>query len=328
MGRIKSLFAFRGFEARRGQAFRARWRPVVGLLVVFAAGLELASHLHFARVAPGLDEWQALKPNVEELAAEGTLILVSPEWAEPNARFALGDRLMPLEHVARADSSGFERAVEISILGESASELSGWRSTQEQRAGRFVLRTWTNPRVERVLYDFVAQLKPPDASAGVLKAEGLQPCPFTTAKVTNGDLHGHPTYPRRRFNCPGGGEWSFVGVTVIEDQEYRPRRCIWAHPVKRGVLAVRFDAVPLGDKIRGYGGLPYFFERESKGAPVELSVHVAGEEVGSWRHEDGEGWKPFELSTARFKGQHLPVEFRVEAKKVTRREFCFQADVR
>lgn len=328
MGRLKFLSPLRGLEGRWGQALRARWQRVAGLLVVAAAGLELAGHLHFSQVAPELDEWQALKPKVEELATEGTLILVSPDWAEPNARFALGERLMPLEHVARADSSGFERALEISILGESSPELSHWQSTHEQRAGRFVLRTWTNPRVERVLYDFVAHLKPPDASAGVLRKDGLQPCPFTTAKVTNGDLHGHPTFPRRRFSCPGGGDWSFVGETVIEDQGYRPRRCIWAHPAKRGVLAVRFDAVPLGDKIRGYGGLPYFFERESKGAPVELSVHVAGEEVGSWRHEDGEGWKPFELSTARFKGQRLPVEFRVQAKKVTRREFCFQADVR
>lgn len=300
----------------------------MGLLVLGAALLELGLHLYFSRVAPRLDEWQALRPKVEELAQEGTLILVSPAWAEPNARFALGDGLMPLEHVARADASRFERALEISILGQSAPELSHWQPTQEQRAGRFVLRTWTNPRAERVLYDFVEHLEPPDASAGVVRAGGLQPCPFTTARVTNGDLHGHPTFPRKRFVCPGGGEWSFVGTTVIEDQEYRPRRCIWAHPAKRGVLAVRFEAVPLGDEIRGYGGLPYFFERESKGSPVELTVHVAGEQVGSWRHHDGEGWKPFELSTARFKGQRLPVEFRVQAKRVSRREFCFQADVR
>lgn len=301
---------------------------MAGVLVVAAALLELALHLFFSQAAPGLDEWQALRPKIEALAQEGTLILVSPEWAEPNARFALGDRLMPLEHVARADASGFERALEISILGESARELADWQQTEEQRAGRFVLRRWTNPRAERVLYDFVTRLAPPEASAGVLRNGALQPCPFTTAKVTNGDLHGHPTFPRRRFNCPGGGDWSFVGVTVIEDQGYRPRRCIWAHPAKRGVLTVRFDAVPLGDEIRGYGGLPYFFERESKGSPVELSVHVGGEEIGSWRHEDGEGWKPFELSTARFKGQRLPVEFRVQAKNVSHRQFCFQADVR
>ena len=235
---------------------------------------------------------------------------------------------MPLEHVARADASGFERAVEISLLGESAPEVAHWQQTEEQRAGRFVLRTWTNPHVQSVLYDFVTHLEPPDANAGVLQKGVLQPCPFTTAKVTNGDLHGHPTYPRQRFSCPGGGEWSFVGATVIEDQRYRPRRCIWAHPAKRGVLVVRFDAVPISDQIRGYGGLPYFFERESKGSPVELTAYVGGEQVGTWRHADGEGWKPFEFSTARFKGQRQPVEFRVQAKKVSRREFCFQADVR
>lgn len=291
--------------------------------------LELVLHLVFSGAAPALEEWQALRPTVEELAERDTLIVISPEWAEPNARFAFGDRLMPLEHVARADATGFERALEISILGQSAPEVASWQRAEERRAGSFVLRTWTNPHVEPVLYDFATHAEPPHASVSVSRDGAERACRYTTtAKVSNGDLHGHPTFPRQRFDCPGGGDWFFVGRTVIEDQNYRPRRCLWAHPAKRGVLAVRFESVPLASKIRGYGGLPYFFEREGRGAPVELSVHVGGEQVGSWRHEDGEGWKGFEFSTARFAGQRQPVEFRVQAKKAWRREFCFQADVR
>ncbi len=235
---------------------------------------------------------------------------------------------MPLGHVARPDESAFERALEIAILGESAPELRGWRLDSERREGRFVLRSWTNPTPARVAYDFLAQLEPRSAKAEVLRPNGVvEPCPYGTGKVSNGDLGGHPTFPRRRFICPGA-DWSFVGVTVIEDQDYRPRQCIWAHPSNRGTLSIRFDSVPIASVISGYGGLPYLFERESHGAPIELELLVAGERVGSWSHADGEGWKPFTFSTAAYAGQNRSVEFRVRSRQVRSRQFCFQASAR
>ena len=299
---------------------------IAGLLALLGV-TEFAFHLYFSRAAPELDEWKALRPAVERLVEVGTLIVVAPSWAEPNARFALGDQLMPLSHVARADESRFGRALEISTLGQSAPELDQWQLDSERREGRFLLRSWSNPRVMPVLYDFLEHVQPDHARVSVLRRDQRDDCPWKKAKVSNGDLHGHPTFPARRFVCPEG-EWSFVGTTVIEDQQYRPRRCIWAHPVGRGVLAVRFESVPIGATIRGYGALPYFLEREKRGSAIELSVHVAGEPVGDWQHADGEGWKAFEFSTARFAGQRQPVEFRVQSTRAWRREFCFQADVR
>jgi hypothetical protein len=234
---------------------------------------------------------------------------------------------MPLSHVARADESSFERALEISMLGKSAPELDHWQLESERREGRFLLRSWRNPGVTPVLYDFLEHADPEHAVVGVLRSGKVDNCLWKKAKVSNGDLHGHPTFPAWRFVC-SDEDWSFVGATVIEDQQYRPRRCIWAHPVSGGVLTVRFAAVPIGAMIRGYGALPYFLEREGRGSPIELSVHVAGESVGHWQHADGEGWKLFEFSTARFAGQQHDVEFRLESRKAWRREFCFQADVR
>ena len=274
-----------------------------------------------------MEQWAALQPAVASRAAPGTLIVVSPEWAEPNARAALGDTLMPLEHVARPDESGFERALEISILGQSAAALSGWGLESEEREGPFQLRRWTNPQVQPVLYDFLAHLEPPSADVRILRGGASEPCPYGPAKVTNGDLGGHPTFPRRRFSC-AGAEWSMVGLTVIEDQGYRPRRCIWAHPSSRGPLEVHFEAVPLGRLIRGYGGLPYLFEREWHGSPIELEVLVGGESIGTYRHEDGEGWKAFEFSTESSAGQTRSVDFRVRSRQVRDRQFCFQASVR
>jgi hypothetical protein len=321
----------RGFPAvyRALRAATASWaRSGWAALAVAAIGLlELGFHIHFSHAAPTGSQWSALQPVIRQHISPGALIVVSPGWAEPNARAALGDALMPLEHVARPDESAFERALEISLLGQSSPALEGWVPDGEQREGPFLLRRWVNPRVEPVLYDFLASLEPSSASVRVLRGESSEPCPYGPGKVTNGDLGGHPTFPRRRFNC-AGAEWSMVGLTVIEDQDYRPRRCIWAHPSSRGTLEVHFEAVPLGQRIRGYGGLPYLFEREWHGTPVELEVLVGGESIGTYRHADGEGWKGFELSTATWAGQTRSVDFRVRSRQVRDRQFCFQASVR
>ncbi len=306
-----------------------RRRLLLALSVVGLGLIELALHFHFSRAAPDAEAWRALEPAVEKSCRPDTLIVVAPEWAEPNARFAFGDNLMPLAHVARADASRFEAALEISILGQHSPELAAWKLLSEERHGAFLLRRLSNPRVEPVRYDFVAQLSPPHATVSVSRQDASDDCRFVTnAKVENGDLHGHPTFPKHRFVCPGEGNWLFAGVTVIEDQHYRPRQCIWAHPAKKGALTLRFDAVPLGSKIRGYGALPYWLERDSKGSAVELSVKVGGETVGIFSHRDGEGWKPFEFDTTRFSGQTAAVTFEVRSKRTARREFCFQADVR
>jgi hypothetical protein len=317
--------AFRDVATRLGVPGTRR---AAALIAVAALGLsELGLHVHFSRVAPTLEEWQGLKGPVGQLAGSGELVVVAPEWAEPNARFALGSELMPLGHVARPDASGFERALEISILGESAEELEGWRLERREQVGKFALRSLVNPHPMPVLYDFVAHVEPASLSVQVLRGKRADPCPYGTAKVSNGDLGGHPTFPRRRFSCPGA-EWAMVAPTVIEDQNYRPRQCIWAHPANRGTVELHFQSVPLGTRISGYGALPYLFERESHGSPIQLEVSVAGKTIGTFEHRDGEGWKRFEFSTAEYAGQTQPVDFRVSSRQVHERQFCFQASVR
>lgn len=310
-------------------AVRARWRLATPLVIATIGVLELLLHYRCSSAAPDMEAWRTVRPVVQATAAPNDLILVSPRWAEPNARAVLGDALMPLEHVARADESRFARTLEISILGEETAELAGWTLEREQRSGAFEIRTWSNPHVQTALYDFLAGAEPPGLSVSVeRKGKPTEACPYATnQRVTNGDLGGHPTFPKQRFTCRGP-EWAFVGRTVIEDQNYRPRQCLWAHPIARAVLVLRYDAVPIGSVIRGYRGLPFLIERERKGPSIELSAVVGGEVIGTVRHVDGEGWRSFELSTERFRGQTLPVEFRIQSRRDTRREFCFQADVR
>ncbi len=293
--------------------------PMLGLT-------ELVAHAYFAGRPPDEAEWKQITATVEQWRQDDELVVVAPYWAEPHARRVLGDRLMPLSQVARPDDERFEQAIEVSILGHD-SPLA-WPSVEETTVGKFRIRRLQNPEPSPTLIDFVDLVGPKTAHAATLRRNKRTPCKWTTrGRVENGALHGHPTFPKRRFEC-GGGNWHFVGVTVIEDEQYRPRRCIWAHPATGKVTTVRFDDVQLGTRLVGYGGLPWFLERETSGAPVTLDVFIDDKKLGQMTHEDGEGWKRFELSTEPFAQERHSVEFRVSAKRTHQREFCFQVDVR
>src|SRR5450432_146327 len=107
------------------------------LLLPIAGLVELALFVHDARSAPRVEEWQALRDEVAKLKGSRDLVLVAPEWADPLARQAFGDALMPITDLARPDESAYARAIEVDALGASAPELAGWRVVAERSVGRF-----------------------------------------------------------------------------------------------------------------------------------------------------------------------------------------------
>lgn len=295
--------------------------------VVPAVGLaEILGHFYFSSRPPSLEDWRQLRTSVADLRKNGELVVVAPRWAEPNARSAFGDALMPVEDVARADESARPRAVEVAILGASAPELAGWKVETERREGKFRLRVLSNPAVQRVAFDFLEHIA--EATVVTQRGGAETPCPWNPrARRDAGGLHGHEAYPPMRHEC-GQGEGHFVGVTVVEDQEWRGRRCLWAQPTPGATRLVRFHDVPLGGVIRGYGTLPWWIERELRGGPVTLTAWVSGEQVGQYVHQDGDGWKPFEFKLGARGGTRADVEFRITGSRGRDRHFCFQADTR
>jgi hypothetical protein len=117
-------------------------------------------------------------------------------------------------------------------------------------------------------------------------------------------------------------------VTVVEDEQWRPRRCIWAHPLDKKTLTLRYTGVPLGKTLRGYATLPWWLEREKKGAPVDLEVAIDETVIGRYRHEDGQGFRRFEMPTGAFAGKNANVELRVSTRRARDRQFCFVLDSR
>jgi hypothetical protein len=285
--------------------------------------LELSAHQFFAQRAPRAEEWRELEVPVQKLLGKDDLLLIAPEWASPMARQALGDRFFSPEEVARADARSYARALEVSSLGARIEETREWRVLSETESGRFTLRLLENPAPRSPSYRFVDHVAPESASVRILAEGGDTPCSFDPrARVAAGGLHGHLAFPRERFRC-GARQSEFVGVTIADDQDYRPRRCIFAPPPAAGVLRLDFRAVPLGRTLRGYTGSSYFLMRDG-GGPVELAVLVGSERIGSVRHDDALGFREFSLDTKRFAGTNRDVSF--EVRGAPGREFCFTAE--
>jgi len=294
--------------------------PALGLL-------ELALHLWFSTRAATLADWRNLTAVVAARKRAGEPVVVAPEWAEPLARLALGDRAFPVAELARDDDASVQRVLEVAELGARASAFVDWRVASESRSGPFTLRVLENPKPLHAKYRFVEHVAPGELEVAVVANGSERPCVFRDhARVTAGGLHGQVAFPSVRFACPGGDEM-FVGVTIIDDQAYRPRRCLWAHPPAKGFLRLRFRDVPLGTRLHGGAGLSYFLFRDGVGAPITLTATSGGVQLGAATHRDEDGWTSFDFSTPALAGQSATVDFEVRSAGDFRRDYCFSAEV-
>ena len=296
------------------------------LLLPVAGLAELLLFAHDAHRAPRVEEWQALRGEVARLKGPTDLLVVAPEWADPIARLAFGDALLPIADLARPDVSAYARAIEVDALGATSAELAGWSVREEHAVGRFQIRVRENARPAKVLFSFVDRAEPPTLTVDFSTAAEGAECPFTRhAHASTGGLHGHLAFPRERYEC-GGREDYFVGVTILDDQGYRPRRCIWAQASGQHVNLL-YRSVPIGQAIHGYTGLSYFLNRDGA-PPVVISARVAGEEVGHHELAHDGSWLPFVFDPPRFAGQTADVELVVSHEGDDNHQFCFYADTR
>jgi hypothetical protein len=317
-----------GHETRLMQSWADKTKYLALLVPMFGI-VELGAHVYFSRRAPTDKEWADVRPLVASWYKPADVVVVAPYWAEPMARWKFGDDLMPLRDVARPDATRYPEAIEVSAMGSRSPELDGWRVVRETKQGKFTVRALANPAPPSVTYVFGDHVSPDAMEANLEKGGATAPCAFTaTATVEGGGLGGPPIYPASRFACAGESSYVFVGLTVIDDEQAHPRRCIWAHPPGGdGEIVARFRGVPLGTKIHGHAGAGWLIERNRSVPPFTIRVVAGTSEVGRFVHEPGDGWKGFELPLGPLAGSTSDVEFRVSAPGGGT-HVCFEADSR
>jgi hypothetical protein len=235
--------------------------------------------------------------------------------------------MFPLDELARSDDAALTRVLEVSALGARYDGTSRFRVVSETAQGAFTLRVLENPQPLRTRYRVLEHVNPNDLGVTAVRGESSVPCVYSDhARVFAGGLHGEVAFPRERFVCPGPAS-AFVGITVIDDQDYRPRRCLWAQPPPGGALKLAFSGVPFGSALRGFGGLSYFLFRDSEAPPVELSLASGGTKLGRYEHRDAWGWHPFRVATAALAGQSAPLELEVRSAGHEGRDFCLALEV-
>jgi len=299
------------------------------LLVPLAGVAEPVLAAYQGRRAPTQEKWALLEPRVRALKGPRDFIVIAPEWAEPLARHAFGDTLMPITSVARADEAPFERALEIDELGGTAPAVASWPILSEEKAGDFRIRIRKNPGYRPPTFALLDHLEPGEVRVTETHQGQTRDCEYSAhAPPSAGGLHGHPAFPHERFTC-GRAESDFVGITIIDDQNYAPRRCIWANPAVGDSLTLSFANVRLANTIQGYAGLPYFLFRDEGWPSIGLSVAISGVKVGSYEHVPASGWHGFSFDTRQFSGRTATVDFTIQSSRDAREQsFCFYADAR
>ena len=201
-------------------------------------------------------------------------------------RHELGD-LIPLESAGASDLAGVDRLWELSVRG-ATSEWSGQATpTLEEKVGEVWVRRWDLKEPD-IVYDFTRHIL--DRRAEYEKDGSKIPCILKKSHRGNGGLFRGPLPPEERFICEGRRTWSWIGPTVNEDLDQKPRHCVWQHPLGKEPLRVIFENVPLGNELRISTGLFYHHDRATKDNQYELRVTV-GDNVGQTIvHRDGQGW--------------------------------------
>ena len=274
-------------------------------------------------VVPEAD-WRAAREVVKQKAQPSDLIVFAPTWTDPLGRKFLKDDLATLEREARPDESRFPRAIELSIRGKHRAELAGWRSVGKEKVGAITITTLENPAPVKVKDDLVTHANAQGMTVQRIDGARESDCPYQAAGTRTGGLGFGLAIPNERFNCQAGG---FLAVSVLQPIDHSARKCLYAPPQGGGsLLRVRFANVAFGKSLHGHHGIHWHQERG--GSPVSLLWKAEGKNLGRVVHNDGDGWKGFELDTADLDGKKGELVAEISSANAATRMYCFEADTR
>ncbi len=267
-------------------------------VVAFVGLAELVLHVGQVSARDPSGDYATLAASVRKEQKADDLLVFAPLWTDPVGRQAFGD-LATLDRAAFSDVTRYPRAFEVSRGGARHPDLLGFRVEAEEHAGDLTLRRLVNPAPETIVDDLLRHV---GAGLEVSRhhANGKDDaCPFTAGGAQAGPWD--PSRPAQYYGCPGAS----VGVIVLVDAGYRPRRCLFAPPFGGSdALRLRFHDVTFGKAIVGHHGLHRVHEQQKTGAPVSAAFGVDAEtpdgkiaerELGRVTHREGDGWTGFRV---------------------------------
>jgi hypothetical protein len=307
-----------------------RSRSAYALLVVVALLSVTETVAHFIELSrvPSHDDYVAALAFVRREWREHDAITSAPDWIDPNVRSVAG-ALIDDRMAGRSDLAAYARLWAISIRGARPIDAPPEAPTLRHAFGRVSVERWDLP-APTVHYDFTDHM----ASAHAFRRNGdaieTECRAVPSLGPTPGGLSAGPQPTANHFECGGISEpWLWVGATVNEDLELRPRRSIYQHPVEGGTIALDFDDVPLGETIVLYAGVWWEFERTRDGSPITMVIRLDGEEVGRSVHHDGDGWSRMEAAIPEARaGTRGHVRFEVTAEGAYHRSYSWAATMR
>lgn len=173
--------------------------------------------------------------------------------------------------------------------------------------------------VARVRFDFIERIS--TARAGIRYAEAYRPCTHIGDRLVCRNAEGELDAD------------NYVGNTPATLKDYILVRCLRARPVANGTLYIDYPSVPVGDALVGYYGVEREGRLMSKRRPVDLRITVAGREVYSNHTQSDNQIHAFKIPMrdkvpkADAADRRTTVGFSVRAENVSRRFFCFHAQV-
>jgi hypothetical protein len=303
------------------------------LLVMALAFTEVLAHFIEVSRVPTQGDYTRAVAFVRSEWRPTDALSSAPAWNDPNVRAAFGD-LIDDRMAGRSDLAAYGRLWEISIRGARAVDAPPEAPSFTRAFGEIRVERWDLP-APRVLYDFTDHVA--TAHATRRDASGTETdCRLVPSRGgAPGGLPAGPQATPNHFECGSYGEpWLWVGATVNEDLELRPRRSIYQHPVEGGTIALAFDDVPLGESVVLYSGVWWEFERSRDGAPITMVILLRSadgtwEEIGRGVHHDGDGWSRMEAAVPEDRrGEHGALRFEVTTTGAYHRSYSWQATMR
>ncbi len=270
---------------------------------------------------PGAEAFPPAAAVIRNQYQPGDLILLVPHYAT-RARQHLGD-LHPVAspEPLSEDFGPHPRVWVLGLFGE-AEKLqqqllaNGFELLEHQIPSEGItVDLYRNPRVEKVVFDFVQRLK----GAKVFHEKDGQRIPCAQWHDTNGQGG-----PFGRWACPYDAEWFYVSPQWHR-MDQTMRWCLWAHPPSQGRLLVQYYEVPLTGLLTGRAGHTANGSLYAH-ADLWLDVEIGNNLPQRFVLPLHENWLPFGVKTATV--GTATVTFAVSTPDAGANHFCFSSSMR